>query len=77
MLLEDRCTETQADEFIKKMEESVRKYKELLDLGLASYIRASFLTNWSKGDWSEGLKEFEDDLQKQRNWLDDFAKQHN
>jgi len=28
-------------------------------------------------DWAPGLKEFEDDLQKQREWLNEFVKQKN
>jgi hypothetical protein len=69
MLLEKSCTEKQANDFIQYMEKSVMKYEELYNLGQASYSKASF-----RMDWSVGLKEFEDDLQKQRNWLKKFTK---
>lgn len=72
MLLENKYPKQQADDFLAKMEESVKKYKELYDLGQASYIKASF-----RMDWAPGLKEFEEDLQKQRDWLNKLKKQYN
>ncbi|MGE4587762.1 MAG: hypothetical protein AB7D05_10515, partial [Mangrovibacterium sp.] len=69
MLLENDFSKQKTDEFIEKMEESVDRYKKLYHLGQASYIKASFMM-----DWSKGLNEFKDDLKKQQEWIDDIQK---
>ena len=63
MLLENRYDEKKAEEFIRKMEESVQRCQKLFDLADASYHKASFLT-----EWKDGLDQFTGDLKRQREW---------
>ena len=64
MLLKEKYTPAEAEEFIKKMEESVAIYQKLHDLGQACYTRASFRITWK-----HGLGEFKGDLEAQRKWI--------
>ncbi|MCX6997352.1 MAG: hypothetical protein NTV49_09755 [Kiritimatiellaeota bacterium] len=61
LLLAGKHDEKQAATFLAKMEESVRIYQELHDLGQACYTKASF-----EIDWNSGLKEFMNDLTAQK-----------
>ncbi len=57
-----------------QMEQSVKIYEELVELTSITYLHGNDLIgSHSKG---VGLKEFEDDLQKQHEWLNKFNKQH-
>ncbi len=62
------------EQFMYHMEQSVKIYEELAEFTSGTYLHGNDLMG---SHWKDaGLKEFTDDLQKQREWLDEFKKQH-
>jgi len=70
ILLKGEASDEEAEAFLKDMNDSVRIYEKLHQLGQSCYTQASFRTNWSHGH-----SQFRADLAKQRAWLAGFNKQ--
>ena len=61
------------EQFLYHMEQSVKIYEELAEFTSGTYLHGNDLMG---SHWKDvGLKEFEDDLQRQRDWLNEFEKQ--
>ena len=60
------------EQFLYHMEQSVKIYEELAEFTSGTYLHGNDLMG---SHWKDaGLKEFKDDLQIQREWLNEFEK---